>query len=82
MMVYNGEAHGLGKPQNRKDWAIRMQHFFDHSWRSGSSACTFPRTGSALQDRDDSRSRKEPCPGRFAVVASVLRCGRSPPVVT
>jgi dipeptidyl aminopeptidase/acylaminoacyl peptidase len=30
MLVYNGEDHGLGKPQNRKDWAIRMQQFFDH----------------------------------------------------
>lgn len=27
---YNGEDHGLGKRQNRKDWAIRMQQFFDH----------------------------------------------------
>lgn len=27
---YNGEDHGIGKRQNRKDWAIRMQQFFDH----------------------------------------------------
>lgn len=27
---YNGEDHGLNKRQNRKDWAIRMQQFFDH----------------------------------------------------
>jgi len=26
----NGEQHGLGKYQNRKDFAIRMQQFFDH----------------------------------------------------
>jgi dipeptidyl aminopeptidase/acylaminoacyl peptidase len=30
MLNYNGEAHGLRKYQNRKDWAIRMQQFFDH----------------------------------------------------
>ncbi|MGD8320013.1 MAG: prolyl oligopeptidase family serine peptidase [Gemmatimonadota bacterium] len=30
MMVYNGEPHGLRKEANRKDWAIRMQQFFDH----------------------------------------------------
>jgi dipeptidyl aminopeptidase/acylaminoacyl peptidase len=30
MFNYNGEAHGLGRAANRKDWAIRMQQFFDH----------------------------------------------------
>ena len=30
MLNYNGEPHGLRKPQNRKDFAIRMQQFFDH----------------------------------------------------
>ncbi len=30
MLNYNGEDHGLRKEQNRKDWAIRMQQFFDH----------------------------------------------------
>jgi len=30
MLNYNGEAHGLRKDHNRKDWAIRMQQFFDH----------------------------------------------------
>jgi dipeptidyl aminopeptidase/acylaminoacyl peptidase len=27
---YNGEAHGLRRTQNQKDWTIRMQQFFDH----------------------------------------------------
>ncbi|MCH7792146.1 MAG: hypothetical protein IID31_07700, partial [Planctomycetes bacterium] len=27
---YNGEAHGLRQKQNKKDWTIRMQQFFDH----------------------------------------------------
>ncbi len=30
MLNYNGEAHGLREEKNRKDWAIRMQQFFDH----------------------------------------------------
>ena len=30
MLNYNGEDHGLTKWHNRKDWAIRMQQFFDH----------------------------------------------------
>ena len=30
MLNYNGEAHGLRQERNRKDWAIRMQQFFDH----------------------------------------------------
>jgi len=30
MLNYNGEPHGLRKQQNRKDWAVRMQQFFDH----------------------------------------------------
>ncbi len=30
MLNYNGEGHGLGRRPNQKDWAIRMQQFFDH----------------------------------------------------
>jgi dipeptidyl aminopeptidase/acylaminoacyl peptidase len=30
MLNYNGEAHGLRKTANQRDWAIRMQQFFDH----------------------------------------------------
>ncbi len=30
MLNYNGEPHGLRKYQNKKDWAVRMQQFFDH----------------------------------------------------
>lgn len=30
LVVYNGEFHGLSKEQNRKDWTIRLQQFFDH----------------------------------------------------
>ncbi len=30
MLQYKGENHGLAKPENRKDYAERMQEFFDH----------------------------------------------------
>lgn len=30
LLNYNGEAHGLRREANRKDFAIRMQQFFDH----------------------------------------------------
>lgn len=30
LLNYNGEAHGLNRRQNRRDWTIRMQQFFDH----------------------------------------------------
>jgi dipeptidyl aminopeptidase/acylaminoacyl peptidase len=30
MVNYNGELHGIAHAANRRDWAIRMQQFFDH----------------------------------------------------
>ena len=30
MLNYNGAGHGLRKYHNRRDWAIRMQQYFDH----------------------------------------------------
>ena len=30
MLNYNGEAHGLRRRANQKDWMVRMQQFFDH----------------------------------------------------
>lgn len=30
MLNYNGEDHGLRQAQNRHDWTIRLQQFFDH----------------------------------------------------
>jgi dienelactone hydrolase len=30
MLQYRGENHGLVKPENRKDYAVRMREFFDH----------------------------------------------------
>ena len=33
LLNYNNEGHGLSKLANRKDYAIRMQQFFDHHLR-------------------------------------------------
>ena len=30
MLQYKGENHGLVKPENRRDYAVRMKEFFDH----------------------------------------------------
>ncbi len=30
MLQYKGENHGLQKPENQRDYTIRMQQFFDH----------------------------------------------------
>jgi dipeptidyl aminopeptidase/acylaminoacyl peptidase len=30
MFNYNGEDHGLRQEHNQKDWAVRMQQYFDH----------------------------------------------------
>jgi dipeptidyl aminopeptidase/acylaminoacyl peptidase len=30
LVNYNGEPHNLTKWENKKDWALRMQQFFDH----------------------------------------------------
>jgi len=30
MLQYKGENHGVSKPENRKDYAMRMREFFDH----------------------------------------------------
>ena len=30
MLQYKGENHGLRKPENNKDYTVRMKEFFDH----------------------------------------------------
>ena len=30
LLNYNGEAHGIRKHHNRKDWTVRLQQYFDH----------------------------------------------------
>ncbi len=44
MLNYNGEPHGLQKYQNKRDFAIRMQQFFDH-YLQGAPAPTWMEEG-------------------------------------
>lgn len=37
LLNYNGEDHGLTKAHNRKDFAVRMQQFFDHYLRGAAA---------------------------------------------
>ena len=30
LINYNDEGHGVGQDQNKRDWSVRMQQFFDH----------------------------------------------------
>jgi hypothetical protein len=30
MLEYKGENHGLRKPENMKDYTVRMKEYFDH----------------------------------------------------
>ena len=30
LLEYKGENHGLAKPQNMKDYTVRMKEWFDH----------------------------------------------------
>lgn len=34
MLQYKGENHGLVKPQNRKDYTVRMREYFDYYLKS------------------------------------------------
>lgn len=36
LINYNEEGHGLGKDENKRDWSIRMQQFFDHHLKGAS----------------------------------------------
>ena len=44
MVQYLGENHGLGKLENRKDYAVRMMEFFDHHLK-GMTAPTWMEKG-------------------------------------
>ena len=50
LLNYNGEGHGLGKYPNRRDFAIRMQQFFDH-YLKGASAPVWMEAGVPATDK-------------------------------
>ncbi|MCH8828874.1 MAG: S9 family peptidase, partial [Planctomycetes bacterium] len=49
LLNYNGEAHGLTQIQNRKDFSIRMQQFFDHYLKDAPAPIWLSRGVPALQ---------------------------------
>ena len=58
LLNYNGEGHGLRRDANRKDWAIRMQQFFD-SLPAG-------RARAGVDGEGDPGRRQGPDPGARA----------------
>lgn len=51
MVQYKGENHGLSKPENRKDYAVRMMEFFEHHLK-GKPAPGWWENGVNLLDLD------------------------------
>ena len=50
LMNYNGEAHGLRKRQNQRDWTRRMKQFFDHHLK-GAPAPEWMKRGVPYHER-------------------------------
>jgi dienelactone hydrolase len=53
---YNGEFHGLRRRQNQKDYALRMQQFFDH-FLKGAPKPEWMEKGIPYVERDDEKER-------------------------
>jgi len=51
---YNGEAHGLRKKQNQRDWTRRMQEYFDHHLK-GEAAPAWMREGVPYHERSSEK---------------------------
>ncbi|MBL0156077.1 MAG: S9 family peptidase [Bryobacterales bacterium] len=56
LMNYNGEFHGLRRRHNQKDYAIRMQQFFDH-YLLGAPRPEWMDKGISFVDREDEKER-------------------------
>jgi dipeptidyl aminopeptidase/acylaminoacyl peptidase len=53
---YNGEFHGLRRRHNQKDFAVRMQQFFDH-FLKGAAKPEWMIKGIPYLDREDEKER-------------------------
>jgi dipeptidyl aminopeptidase/acylaminoacyl peptidase len=53
---YNGEFHGLRRRHNQKDYALRMQQFFDH-FLKGAPKPEWMAKGIPYVERDDEKER-------------------------
>jgi dipeptidyl aminopeptidase/acylaminoacyl peptidase len=53
---YNGQLHNLRRRADQKDFAVRMQQFFDH-FLKGAPAPAWMRDGIPYNDREDEKER-------------------------
>ncbi|MBI5771837.1 MAG: S9 family peptidase [Verrucomicrobia bacterium] len=53
---YNGEFHGLRRRADQKDWALRLNQFFDH-FLKGAPAPEWMEKGIPYVDRDEEKDR-------------------------
>ena len=53
---YNGEAHGLRKRPNQKDYTVRMQQFFDH-YLKGAPAPEWMEKGIPYIEREQEKQK-------------------------
>jgi dipeptidyl aminopeptidase/acylaminoacyl peptidase len=53
---YNGEFHGLRRRQDQKDYAVRMQQFFDH-FLKGAPKPEWMEKGIPFLEREDEKAR-------------------------
>ncbi|AWM38044.1 Prolyl tripeptidyl peptidase precursor [Gemmata obscuriglobus] len=60
MLQYKGENHGLAKPENRKDYAVRMKEFFDHHLKGCQAPDWWIEGVPHLKMEDHLKSRPKP----------------------
>ncbi|MDY3552814.1 prolyl oligopeptidase family serine peptidase [Gemmata sp. JC717] len=60
MLQYKGENHGLAKPENRKDYAVRMKEFFDHHLKGSQAPDWWIEGVPHLKMEDHLKSRPKP----------------------
>jgi dipeptidyl aminopeptidase/acylaminoacyl peptidase len=63
LMNYNGEFHGLRRRHNQKDYAIRMQQFFDH-YLMGAPRPEWMEKGVPFVDREEEKERFQKAAGQ------------------
>ncbi len=54
LLNYNGEAHGLRKKANQRDWTVRMQQFFDYHLK-GAAKPEWMEKGVPYLERDKAK---------------------------
>ncbi len=55
MLQYKGENHGLRKPENMKDYTVRMKEFFDYRADGSPATQMVDRRRAAAEDEGRNR---------------------------